>query len=146
MACRNSKTGAAPEARIEALKWVRLSAAQGQGGATPPYPLDYVPHYVFNSDHLWLISSTDLDAQQEFGDYCKSREDFWGSFDPRFAASVHSTIFDEALKYREEDRRRAVIRSPPIRACMPLRPKAWTLKRLSRIRYDWVTASPALLL
>jgi hypothetical protein len=33
LACRNSKNGAALETRIEALKWVRLSAAQGQRGA-----------------------------------------------------------------------------------------------------------------
>ena len=64
----------------------------------PPRPIEYVPHYVFNTDHLWLICSIDLDAEQEFGDYCKSRENFWNKFDPRFAASVHSTIFDAALK------------------------------------------------
>jgi TPR repeat protein len=29
LACRNTATGTAPETRIEALKWVRLSAAQG---------------------------------------------------------------------------------------------------------------------
>jgi hypothetical protein len=33
LACRVGRTTAAPETRIEALKWVRLSAAQGYHGA-----------------------------------------------------------------------------------------------------------------
>ena len=58
--------------------------------------LEYVPHYVFNADHLWRIHSRDSDRDVAFADYCLDRE-FWGKFDPSFAAGVHNTIFDQAL-------------------------------------------------
>lgn len=57
---------------------------------------EYVPHYVFNRDHLWLIRSPSFDARCGFSDYCRRRS-FWKRFDPAFAASVHTTIFDRAL-------------------------------------------------
>ncbi|MCX6927700.1 MAG: hypothetical protein NT154_31490 [Verrucomicrobia bacterium] len=56
-----------------------------------------MPHYVFNADHLWLIRSAHVDPSQRFDEYCNSRQDFWNKFDPRFAATVHETIFDAAL-------------------------------------------------
>ena len=62
-----------------------------------PYPTEYVPHYVFNADHLWSIRSAHADPRQRFEDYCASRRDFWNKFNPGFAAAVHDTIFDAAL-------------------------------------------------
>jgi hypothetical protein len=61
--------------------------------------LEYVPHYVFNIDHLWQIHSRDFDRNAKFADYCRNRR-FWSRFDPRFAAGVHNTIFDQALGAR----------------------------------------------
>jgi hypothetical protein len=58
--------------------------------------LEYVPHYVFNADHLWRVHSRDFDRDVDFPDYCQDRE-FWGKFDPSFAAGVHNTIYDQAL-------------------------------------------------
>ena len=58
---------------------------------------EYVPQYVFNADHLWLIDSRDAEPQRVFEDFC-GRRSFWSKFDPKFAASVHDTIFDVALK------------------------------------------------
>ena len=58
--------------------------------------LEYVPHYVFNVDHLWQIHSRDFDQNAKFDDYCHSRR-FWNKFDPSFAAGVHNTIYDQAL-------------------------------------------------
>lgn len=61
------------------------------------HSLEYVPHYVFNADHLWQIHSRDFDRDVTFLDYCVERE-FWGKFDPAFAVGVHNTIYDQALK------------------------------------------------
>ncbi len=58
--------------------------------------LEYVPHYVFNADHLWQIHSRDFQRNVGFQDYCWDRE-FWNKFDPTFAASIHNTIYDQAL-------------------------------------------------
>ena len=62
----------------------------------PAQSIEYVPHYVFNADHLWLIQSRDIPRRRSFHQYCRERS-FWSKFDPRFAASVHNTIFDQAL-------------------------------------------------
>ena len=59
--------------------------------------LEYIPHYVFNIDHLWQIHSRDFDRRTRFADYCYERK-FWSKFDPSFAAGVHNTIYDQALK------------------------------------------------
>jgi len=58
--------------------------------------LEYVPHYVFNVDHLWQIHSRELNRHVGFANYCLERR-FWNKFDPSFAASVHNSIYDLAL-------------------------------------------------
>jgi hypothetical protein len=62
----------------------------------PAQKVEYVPHYVFNVDHLWQIHSRDLNKNVGFDDYCHSRR-FWNKFDPSFAMSVHNSIYDLAL-------------------------------------------------
>ena len=62
------------------------------------YGAEYVPHYVFNADHLWMIDSRYSNPKRTFDDYCGHRRNFWKKFDPSFAASVHATIFDAALQ------------------------------------------------
>lgn len=59
--------------------------------------VEYIPCFVFNSDHLWRVRSTEAIAGKSFHDYLNSRE-FWTTFDPSFAFSVHNFIFDRALK------------------------------------------------
>lgn len=81
-----------PLAAVAAGKGSKKKAAPASECAT-----EYVPHYVFNADHLWLIDSQYADAQRAFDDYC-GRRSFWNKFDPSFAASVHNTIFDAALQ------------------------------------------------
>jgi hypothetical protein len=83
MASRPSRSGALP------AKSARSSRRLAQS-------VEYVPHYVFNADHLWLIQSRDLSRGKSFQEYCQQRR-FWSKFDPSFAAGVHDTIFDQAL-------------------------------------------------
>jgi predicted transglutaminase-like cysteine proteinase len=56
--------------------------------------IEYIPYYVLNDEHLWQIDRNTVDGG--FKDYYKSRE-FWVEFNPTFAASVHNSIFDNAL-------------------------------------------------
>src|ERR1039457_3833218 len=83
MASRPSRSGALP------AKSARSSRRLAQS-------VEYVPHYVFNADHLWLIQSRDLSRGRSFQQYCQQRS-FWSKFDPSFAAGVHDTSFDQAL-------------------------------------------------
>ncbi len=36
----------------------------------PAQKVEYIPHYVFNIDHLWQIHSRDFDRNAQFEDYC----------------------------------------------------------------------------
>ncbi len=55
---------------------------------------EYVPYFVFNDSHLWSLKNNTVETA--FLDYLKYRN-FWGDFNPEFAASVHNHIFDLAL-------------------------------------------------
>jgi hypothetical protein len=90
-------------------------APAAQAATVEPYPTEYVPHYVFNADHLWLIRSAQVDPRQRFDEYCTSRQDFWNKFDPRFAAAVHETIFDAALGGRVSQDAMAAIKRKSLR-------------------------------
>jgi hypothetical protein len=83
---------------LEPLKAMATSPAKKAARRTAVLApvTEYVPHYVFNADHLWLIDSSQTDATREFSKYCSNRR-FWKKFDPGFAASVHADIFDKAL-------------------------------------------------
>lgn len=60
--------------------------------------IEYVPHFVFNRDHLWRIRSRERRAAMGFKDYLGFRIDrFWKKFDPAFAVKAHEHIFDQAL-------------------------------------------------
>lgn len=59
--------------------------------------VEYVPHFVFNQEHLWRVRSADDQATLRFDRYLADRE-FWAAFDPTFATSVHNGIYDDALK------------------------------------------------
>ena len=85
----------------EILEPLRV-AASGISKASKPKRLEavpateYIPHYVFNTDHLWYVRSPSLRPGCGLQAYLMDRS-FWKKFDPRFAASVHDTIFDQAL-------------------------------------------------
>jgi hypothetical protein len=87
---------------LEPMAWVRSEAdATGHDGAAQAEPCDieYVPHFVFNSRHLWRIRGTTLRAGAAFSDYLAGRPgNFWQGFNPSFAAKVHDEIFDLALR------------------------------------------------
>jgi hypothetical protein len=55
---------------------------------------EYVPRFVFNDEHLWAVCERGDTAH--LPSYLEARA-FWAEFDPSFAASVHDSIFDEAL-------------------------------------------------
>lgn len=59
--------------------------------------VEYAPHFVFNSDHLWRVRGPEASANRPFADYLGDRA-FWRGFHPTFAAGVHNTIYDEALQ------------------------------------------------
>jgi len=85
----------------EILEPLRLSAAgvakASNARSLKPVPVtEYIPHYVFNTDHLWHVDSRHLRHEVGLNDYGINRP-FWNKFDPSFAASVHNTIFDKAL-------------------------------------------------
>jgi hypothetical protein len=84
----------------EILEPMTRTASKRVSPKSPAHPaalaVEYVPHYVFNTDHLWQIHSRDLDRRRTFQRYCQQRR-FWSRFDPTFAAGVHNTIFDQAL-------------------------------------------------
>lgn len=66
--------------------------------AVPPTTaVEYTPHFVFNSRHLWRVRGPDLSAGRPFVDYLADRV-FWTEFGPTFAAGVHSDIYDQALQ------------------------------------------------
>lgn len=85
----------------EILEPLRLSVA-GMAKASNPKRLktapatEYIPHYVFNTNHLWHVDSPQIRPLAGLNDYLMERS-FWGKFDPGFAARVHNTIFDKAL-------------------------------------------------
>ena len=85
----------------EILEPLRLAAAGVAKASTPrklkPAPAtEYVPHYVFNTEHLWHMDSQHARPEKDLDKYLRDRS-FWKKFDPSFAASVHNTIFDRAL-------------------------------------------------
>ena len=85
----------------EILEPLRVSASGLEKASNPkrlkPVPAtEYVPHYVFNKDHLWYVNSRHFRPEHGLRDYLADRT-FWNKFDPSFAASVHDTTFDQAL-------------------------------------------------
>jgi hypothetical protein len=89
---------------LEPITKVRGRSGKSHSSLTrqPARNLEYVPHYVFNTDHLWQIHSRDLNRHTRFQAYCQQRQ-FWNKFDPSFAAGVHNTIYDQALKGKIPD-------------------------------------------
>jgi len=67
--------------------------------------IEYIPHFVFNRNHLWRVHTSEAAAAMNITDYVRARKDreFWQSYKPRFAAKVHWSIFDEALVGMPDD-------------------------------------------
>ena len=83
---------------LEPMSKVGGRAGKSRSNSARPLArkLEYVPHYVFNIDHLWQIHSRDFNRHNQFADYCLKRR-FWNKFDPSFAMGVHNNIYDQAL-------------------------------------------------
>ncbi len=80
----------------------KLARGPVKGKPRPKTParrdIEYMPHFVFNRDHLWRIRSSERRAAMDFTDYLGFRVDrFWKKFDPSFAVKAHEHIFDHAL-------------------------------------------------
>jgi len=57
----------------------------------------YIPSYVFNSDHLWVVKHDyEFETFQDF----VARD--WNKFDPKFAGEAHRTILNAALHGADE--------------------------------------------
>ncbi len=96
-ACLNRAGSAARHARH-----IALAGGAVKGAPRPKAParrdVEYVPHFVFNRDHLWRIRSRERQAAMNFKDYLGFRIDrFWTKFDPAFAVKAHEHVFDQAL-------------------------------------------------
>jgi len=58
---------------------------------------EYIPHFVFNREHLWRVRTPDGSAVEPiFKDYVGDRK-FWTKFNPKFAISIHESLYNEAL-------------------------------------------------
>jgi hypothetical protein len=59
--------------------------------------IEYIPVFVFNNDHLWLASTPEASVTTDKLEEYLEQRNFWKNFNPKFAAGVHNSIFDEAL-------------------------------------------------
>lgn len=76
----------------------RNGRPQSAFGPTSEVDFEYVPHFVFNREHLWRVRSQDPLAAQSLAAYLKMRDQrFWKNFNPKFAIGIHESIYDEAL-------------------------------------------------
>jgi len=68
----------------------------GKGGSGREVT-EYIPSYVFNSDHLWVVKHDhEFETFQDF----VARD--WSKFDPKFAGEAHRTILNAALHGADE--------------------------------------------
>jgi len=66
------------------------------GRAIETVDAEYLPHFVFNRQHLWRVRSHENRALTALPDYLAERE-FWTGFKPSYATGIHNSIYDEAL-------------------------------------------------
>jgi hypothetical protein len=59
--------------------------------------MEYIPSYVFNSDHLWIVKHT-----HEYETFKGFIGRDWSKFDPKFAGEAHRTILNAALHGADE--------------------------------------------
>jgi hypothetical protein len=103
-----------PVACIRQSRILRPPKTSQQRSLLSQHPdVEYIPHFVFNKDHLWRVNTPDGMAASSFSDYVTNRKDaeYWQKYKPSFAAKVHSSIFDDALKGMPEEDLDAVKRA-----------------------------------
>jgi hypothetical protein len=87
---------------IEPLLFTKHTVAKSSGKSLKGKPekldIEYLPHYVFNRHHLWKVRTNDNVIRKTFNDYLKTERSYFNKFNPGFAASVHNSIYNEALK------------------------------------------------
>lgn len=54
--------------------------------------IEYIPQFMFNTDHLWLVGDGHVDA-----DFKKIIKKEWHKLSPKFIGAVHQTIINSAL-------------------------------------------------
>jgi hypothetical protein len=92
-----------PMSKVRDKSKRRSSAAMRRQLLEHPQDIEYVPHFVFNTNHLWRVRSPENRASDRFDKYLEARQDnFWSKFDPSFAAGVHFDIFDAAFSAMSE--------------------------------------------
>jgi hypothetical protein len=74
-----------------------MSVVRRKRNQRPLHTIEYLPYFVFNQEHLWVVRTSDSTADQPIMEYLSSRDFAWQGFRPLFAAGIHSGIFDEAL-------------------------------------------------
>jgi len=69
--------------------------AVSKGRTAPPFQgrVEYVPQFLFNSDHLWCIERG-VTARVDFRSFLEKK---WRRMDPKFAGQVHQSIVTQAL-------------------------------------------------
>lgn len=98
-----------PLAKIHRPSGARAAGAGARRGSVALQDVEYLPHFVFNTNHLWRVRSRSLEAAEPFADYLDQRaDDYWTGFDPSFAAGVHNDIYDAALVGMSRDDLQAV--------------------------------------
>lgn len=58
--------------------------------------VEYIPYFVFNSEQVWRVSSTESTAGASLHNYLNTRQ-FATTFNPAFAVDVHNYIYEQAL-------------------------------------------------
>jgi len=76
--------------KISPMSWA------GRGGSGREVA-EYIPSYVFNSDHLWVVKH-----DHEYETFQSFVAKDWSKFDPKFAGEVHRTILNAALHGADE--------------------------------------------
>lgn len=84
----------------ESGTWVLLEFMErkrGRTGASRALRVEYVPQYVFNSDHLWEVGPPG--QKPHFSQVALRRR--WSRIDPGFAGDVHRGIVTDALSIQQ---------------------------------------------
>jgi hypothetical protein len=88
---------ASEPAKANKARGRKSTARAGASNTLETVDAEYLPHFVFNRQHLWRVRSDEDRALQALPDYLSERT-FWSGFNPSYATSIHNSIYDEALR------------------------------------------------
>ncbi|MEE9391021.1 MAG: transglutaminase domain-containing protein [Planctomycetota bacterium] len=101
--------------KTEAGKWVLLEpAAHNPKKAGRPLKrklraddirsAEYVPYFLFNSDHLWCVNNNQFRHDESL----LSTRKRWADLNPKFIGALHQTILNDALNHLVGEERRVL--------------------------------------